>query len=254
MDTGIAIREEELTVEQLARRTGMTVRNLREWQSLGLLPSPQKRGRTAYYGPDHVARVERVRELQADGFPLELIRRILAASGEADEQLVEFAHAVRTPFQDEAPQVVELAELASRFKVTDPSALARSIELGLLRERDDGRIEIPNPRLARIGDALLELGLTLDELLELTGQVRRHQEAVAEIFITVFRERFWEPFLDAGQPAGRWGEMLATLEGLRPLALDAVIATFKLAMDGAAERAIGDEVDRLSGPGGEGSR
>jgi DNA-binding transcriptional MerR regulator len=253
METATTGRE-ELTVEQLAQRTDMTVRNLREWQSLGILPPPRKRGRTGYYGPDHVERVERIRGLRADGFPLELIRRILEGGGGPEEELVEFAHAVRTPFQDEAPQVVALAELARRFKVTDPSALERALELGLLRRRDDGQIEIPNPRLARIGEALMELGLTLDELLELTARVRRHQEAVAEIFISVFRDRFWQPFLEAGQPAGRWGEILSTLEDLRPLALDAVIATFKLAMDGAAERAVGDEVDRLSGPGEERSR
>ena len=241
--------EEQLTVEQLAQRTGMTVRNLREWQSLGLLPAPRKRGRTAYYGQRHIARVERVRELRADGFPLELIRRILDASEGDDEDLVEFAHAVRAPFQDEPPQVVELAELADRFGATDPKSLGRAIELGLLRRRDDGRIEIPNPRLARIGEALLGFGLTLDELLELTDHVRRHQEAVAEIFVDVFRENFWKPFLAADRPEAGWGEIRATLEGLRPLALDAVIATFKLAMDGASERAIGDEVDRLSGPG-----
>lgn len=236
--------ELELTVDALAQRMGMTVRNLREWQSLGLLPPPTRRGRSGYYGPDHVARLERARELHADGFPLELVRRILDAADD-DADLVGFAHTLRQPFQDEAAQAVEPPELARRFGVTDPAALERGLELGLLRRREDGGLEITNPRLAAVGAALIELGLPLDELLDLTERVRRHQEAVADVFIDVYRQRFWEPILREGQPDEGWAEIQGTLERLRPLALDAVVAIFKLAMDGAVETAIEEEARRL---------
>src|SRR3954453_2692654 len=61
----------DLTIDELARQTGMTVRNLRAHQSRGLLPPPEVRGRTGYYGADHLARVERIRDLQPEGFNLE---------------------------------------------------------------------------------------------------------------------------------------------------------------------------------------
>src|SRR4051794_34695752 len=48
----------DLTIDELAQRTGMTVRNIRAHQSRGLLPPPEVRGRTGFYGPDHVARIE----------------------------------------------------------------------------------------------------------------------------------------------------------------------------------------------------
>ena len=51
-------RPEELTIDELARRTGTTVRNIRAHQSRGLLPPPTIRARTGYYGPEHVARVQ----------------------------------------------------------------------------------------------------------------------------------------------------------------------------------------------------
>ncbi len=41
----------ELTIDELARETGMTVRNIRAHQSRGLLPPPEVRARTGYYGP-----------------------------------------------------------------------------------------------------------------------------------------------------------------------------------------------------------
>ena len=46
-----ASAELELTIEQLAHETGMTVRNIRAHQSRGLLPPPEVRSRTGYYGP-----------------------------------------------------------------------------------------------------------------------------------------------------------------------------------------------------------
>ena len=64
-----------MTVDELARAAGMTVRNVRAHQSRGLLQAPEVRGRTGYYGPDHLARLEFVKELQAEGFNLEAIKR-----------------------------------------------------------------------------------------------------------------------------------------------------------------------------------
>src|SRR5829696_444754 len=67
----------ELTIEQLAQDTGMTVRNIRAHQSRGLLPPPVIRGRTGYYGREHVARLELIAEMQADGFNLKAIERLV---------------------------------------------------------------------------------------------------------------------------------------------------------------------------------
>ena len=46
---------ELLTIDELAVSTGMTVRTTRYYDSLGLLPPPVRRGRMAYYGPEHLA-------------------------------------------------------------------------------------------------------------------------------------------------------------------------------------------------------
>src|SRR2546421_12012628 len=80
---------ERYTIDELARITGMTVRNVRAHQSTGLLPPPELRGRTGYYGPEHRDRLELIQELQADGFNLQAIRRILEAlpAGMASELL-----------------------------------------------------------------------------------------------------------------------------------------------------------------------
>ena len=66
---------ELLTLDELTERTGVSARNVRFYASRGLVPSPVRRGRSGYYGPDHVARLELVRELQGHGFTLSAIEK-----------------------------------------------------------------------------------------------------------------------------------------------------------------------------------
>ena len=64
-----------LTLDELTERVGMSVRNVRFYTSRGLVPPPIRRGRSGFYGPDHVARLELVRELQGHGFTLAAIEK-----------------------------------------------------------------------------------------------------------------------------------------------------------------------------------
>src|SRR3954451_2833961 len=101
----------EHTIDELAQRTGMTVRNIRAHQSRGLLSPPEVRARTGYYGPEHVARIELIRQLQADGFNLEAIRRLLEGAGASSSSVLRFTEMIRAPFEDEPPVVVTAEEL-----------------------------------------------------------------------------------------------------------------------------------------------
>src|SRR3954464_16091591 len=125
--------DQQLTIDELARRTGMTVRNLRAHQSRGLLPPPEVRGRTGYYGPDHLTRVELIKELQTEGFNLEAIRRLLEGTNGSSEEVLRFTRAVRQPFEDEQSEIVTVEELAEQFGAEDPGLLERAEKLGLLR-------------------------------------------------------------------------------------------------------------------------
>src|SRR3989449_11191605 len=89
-----------MTIDELAQRTGMTVRNIRAHQSRGLLPAPEIRGRTGYYAPEHVARLELISEMQADGFNLQAIKRLIETSDGAVEQILGFRRALMVPFAE----------------------------------------------------------------------------------------------------------------------------------------------------------
>ena len=66
-----------LTVEALSAATGVTVRSIRGYQTAGLLPASERRGRTAYYGEEHELRLREIRRLRREGFGLDAIRRRL---------------------------------------------------------------------------------------------------------------------------------------------------------------------------------
>ncbi|HET9158198.1 MAG TPA: MerR family transcriptional regulator, partial [Myxococcaceae bacterium] len=59
-----AQHDHDLTIEQLSAQSGMTVRNIRSHRARGLLPAPEVRDRVGYYGPQHVARLRMIQELQ----------------------------------------------------------------------------------------------------------------------------------------------------------------------------------------------
>lgn len=68
---------ESVTIAELAESVGMTVRNIRAYQSRGLLHSPEIRGRVAHYSSAHVARLQLIASLQREGFTLAAIKRLI---------------------------------------------------------------------------------------------------------------------------------------------------------------------------------
>jgi DNA-binding transcriptional MerR regulator len=245
------VADEELTIDELARRTGMTVRNLRAHQSRGLLPPPEVRGRTGYYGPEHVARVELIKELQADGFNLEAIRRLIENAGGQTSEVLRFTRAARETFEQEEPQTITLAELAERWGREgggegDPVLLERAIALGLLRPLGDGLIEERSPRLARAGAELARAGIPTERGLGVLEALRRHADGVARVYVSLFLAEVWRPFDEAGRPADRWPAVMETLERLRPLATESLVAMFGLVMTDAVEEAVGAELTARS--------
>jgi DNA-binding transcriptional MerR regulator len=229
--------EGEMTIRQLAERTGMTVRNIRAHQTRGLLPPPTVRGRTGYYGPEHVARIELTREMQADGLNLEAIRRVLDSGDGAAAAIFDFTRALRAPFEDEAPEIVEAEELAALWdEPPDVKRIRRAEKLGIFRTLPDGRVEVISPQLLRAAAELSQLGIGAEGALVTAEKLRRHADGVARAFVELFVREVWQPFERAGRPERDWPRMSEALERMRPLAAGALLATFQIAMGEAVEK------------------
>jgi DNA-binding transcriptional MerR regulator len=232
----------EMTIRELATRTGMTVRNIRAHQTRGLLLPPVVRGRTGYYNENHVARIALTREMQADGLNLEAIRRVLEGGEESAAEIFDFTRALRAPFEDEAPEIIEIEELAGLWRVPvnaekEVELMRRAEKIGVLRALPDGRIEVISPRMLRAAMALGELGVGPDGALAAAEKLRRQVDGIARTFADLFTKEIWLPFDRAGRPESEWPKVREALDRLRPLASDAILGVFQIAMGEAVEKA-----------------
>lgn len=154
---------DELTIGRLARRTGMSVRTIRYWSDLGVLP-PVGRSPGGYrlYDADSVARLELVRTLRELGLGLDDVRRVLA--GETSVAEVAAVHVAALDAQIRALRVSRavLSSVAKRGSTTEETALMNR----LARLSADERRRI-------IEDFTEEVFGDLDIDAELRDRVRR---------------------------------------------------------------------------------
>jgi DNA-binding transcriptional MerR regulator len=239
-----ASAEANLTVEQLAYETGMSVRNIRNHQSRGLLPPPEVRSRVGYYGPEHVARLRLIQEMQAEGFKLSAISRLIGEHGADADRFVGLRQAITTPFATEQPEVYDRGELEEKFGTDDDKLIEKAKKLGLLVDLGEGRYEAPSPALIRAAEEVMAIGIELPAALAAIEKLSRNAQASARTFVDLFVEKVWKPFDDSGRPEEGWEEIIAAIGRLRPLAFDALNATFRLSLTTEIEKAFGEVLER----------
>lgn len=237
----------EMTIGELAERTGMTVRNIRAHQTRGLLPPPVVHGRTGYYNEDHVARIELTRELQADGLNLEAIRRMSESVNGAAEEIHNLTRTLRAPFEEEAPEIVDLAELAELWKKEVEEGrgfemLERGERLGVIRSLPDGKVEVISPQMMNAAAALADVGMSPDAVLAVAEKLRRKADEIAQLFTDLFLEQVWQPFDEAGRPESDWPKVRETLERTRPLGGEVLMGVFQIAIAEATDEALGKTI------------
>jgi len=243
---GAVNEENSLTIEQLAQLTGLSVRNIRSHRTGGLLPPPEVRNTIGYYGQEHVARLRLIQEMQADGFNLQAIKRLLDATHSPASSLLGFRHLLLAPLEAEQSVIVTAQELAEQLGAqAGPETLRRAIELGELIPLDDGRFEAPHPTLLEATRLLAELGMELDPAIAVFEQVRRHSEKIASAFVELFVDGIWKPFEEAGYPPERWPAVTDAIERLRPIASKALLTVFQSALSQEIEARLGEELERI---------
>ena len=239
----------ELTIDELARETGMTVRNIRNHQSRGLLPPPEVRQRVGYYGDEHVKRLREITELQADGLNLKAIERVFNMGDTVVDQMLGAKRAATAPFETEPPEIFTVTELLEQFGTPTTKELYKAQKLGLLRPIGGDRYEVASPQLLRAAAEVMEQGVTLEEALSVVETVRRHCEGVARSFVKLYLEAVWKPFEEAGQPEEGWEHVVESIERLRPVAAQALMGVFELTMTHEVQEAFGkvfhDQANKL---------
>ena len=237
-----------MTIDELAREAGVTTRNIRAYQTRGLLPSPRMEGRVGYYDEGHLARLRYIASLQERGFSLAAIQCLLDAweEGRGLNDVLGFEEALTAPWSDETPERVSVEWLLERFPeaIDDLNLVQRAVALGLLTEAG-GQFEAPSPRLLRIGAELVAAGVPLAAVLDEYERLVNDADRIAGRFVELFESNVWEPFVEAGMPPERLAEVTEALQRARPTASMAMDAALAHAMERAVAASAARQMARF---------
>jgi len=152
---------EQWRIDELARKAGLTVDTIRYYSREGLLLPPERSGRHKLYGPDHLDRLTRIRELQEQRFSLAAIRALLNVDRPGLEDL--FATQGRSYCLDD---LVERSGLDAALvgRLHDVGLLADPVPLGH-DAYDDNDLAL----LRSVGE-LLDIGMT-EEIIVALGEI-----------------------------------------------------------------------------------
>jgi DNA-binding transcriptional MerR regulator len=238
----VGVDAEQLTVEDLAAEAGVPVSTVRLYQSRGLLPAPEHRGRVAYYGPGHVARMRLIGRLQQDGFSLASIKHLVQAweEGRGLPELLGLEE--RVAGWDRQPVEVSPAELASLLAGADltPDVLSHAQRLGLVLVGDDGTLTVPDLELLRVGAELISMGVPASEVLDEYEALLGTVHPITARFVALFERRFLAPVEDQGFTPEGLRSLTETLDRLRALATRVVAAAMRQAFAEAASAKLAE--------------
>lgn len=227
---------ENLSVEQLASRVGMTVRTVRFYAGRGLIPSPRREGRHVFYGPDHLARLELVRELQAHGFTLAAIEGYLEKiPTDASPAQVALHRTLLAPWNPELPETLTRDQLVKRAgrDLTDDE-LELFVALGIIEPTPTEDVFSVATAHLGIGVGLLEIGMPLEAAHEARRIFADHGTQVAEELTGLFKRAVWPHIKQSGQTA----EATAVIERFKPLTIAALVTAYEQAVDEMKREAV----------------
>jgi DNA-binding transcriptional MerR regulator len=183
-----------LTIDQLAGRTGVPVRTIREYQTMGLLPPPARRGRVGVYGHGHVGRLELIDRLQARGYSLAGIRDLLLAwrdGGDLAEVLGLGADELVHVEEPGAPVTAE--QLARALPGLVPERLDDLLATGIVEAGASGGYCVPSPSLLQLAADARRVGYAPSTVLDLLRALHRAADSVADAAIAAVADRPQDP-------------------------------------------------------------
>jgi DNA-binding transcriptional MerR regulator len=234
----------EYTIDELARVSGTTVRNIRSYQDRGLIDPPERRGRVGIYTQSHLGRLRLIHHLLARGYTLANIMELLKAIVEGHDlrSILGLESAISSPWTTEAPRHFSYLELARLFgRAVSRPALAKAISLGLLEPDGFGYL-VRSPRALAAGAEVARAGFPLDDVLDIIDHARGHLQAVSDRIVgMVVREldKFGEGQLP---PPSEVPRIVDVLWRTRPLALVMLETEMMRSLEISANKYLGDRV------------
>jgi DNA-binding transcriptional MerR regulator len=234
----------EYTVDELARVTDSTVRNVRAYQDRGLLAPPEKRGRVGVYDDTHVSRLKLINHLLARGYTLANIQDLIKAVDEGHDlrSILGLETAIGSRWSRERPKQYSLIELLQMFgDKASPGALSKAVDLGLL-ERNGLSFVANSPAALAAGATMAHEGIPLADLLDAVRISRPHFNAVAKAMVDLVVRQLDRYDAGALPPPADVPALVEAIWRVRPLAMVLVETEMNRALEEASGDYLGDRV------------
>ncbi|GAB2935207.1 MerR family transcriptional regulator [Streptomyces heilongjiangensis] len=230
-------------IEELAHRSGTTVRTIRAYQDKGLLPRPERRGRANVYADSHLHRLHQIADLLDRGYTLASIKELLDAwdTGRGLGGVLGLVAEVDGPWTDEEAVRITRSELIERFGgVPDEAAVTDAVALGVLEPvpGEEHLFLVPSPQELSVAVELHAAGVPLSAITGHLRELRGQIEHIAARFLDFTTEHVFARYLGGHQPPSEaeTAEAAALVRRLRPLAQQSVDAELARAMRSLATR------------------
>ncbi|MFF3503888.1 MerR family transcriptional regulator [Streptomyces sp. NPDC003247] len=221
----IETEEPALTVDELAARAGVTVRTVRFYSTKGLLPPPViGPRRVGHYGPEHLARLALIAELQQQGMTLAAIERYLDRLPPGlDAHDLAVHRAVVASWAPDTVETVTREELERRAgRALGEADVDRLRAMGVVGagsgDRADGGSYRVDAGLLRLGVRLLDVPLSPEAILAARTVLLEHARTAAHELSRLLREEV--PERDAGAVRSLSAHM-------QPLVVQALLTAFQ---------------------------
>jgi DNA-binding transcriptional MerR regulator len=223
-----------VNIDELASAARTSTRNIRYYQSEGLLPPPTQVGRVADYGAEHRERLEAIVRLAARGYGLQAIREVLGshAAGGTIAELIGLdgqLDRVRARVQRSRDEMHKLYGLTGR-------SLQTASEAGWLIDLGGDQFEVTGEAQLVICHELRALGIPLTRSLPLMAELHAVLEPVADKAVHAIAKEVWRPYVEQGLPSRRTSAVSATLTSLRSVSSRAVAVAWQASLEAALER------------------
>lgn len=231
----------QLALDELVARSGFAARTIRFYTGRGMLPLPQRRGRSAYYTGDHLARLELVRELQAHGFTLTAIESYLnRLPADASPETIALHRTLLAPWMPDLPETLTREELDARAgRVLSAEDLSTLVTLGTVRPEGKDRYRVAAAHLS-VGVSILDLGMPPSAAIAAQQIFTAHGKAIAEELSEVFRTMVWPAYKEAGVPPD---QLRQTIERFKPLTVAALVTSYESAVNETKREAAARRTD-----------
>ncbi|MDP0398160.1 MerR family transcriptional regulator [Tsukamurella strandjordii] len=175
----------EYRIDDLARVSGTTTRNIRGYQERGLLPQPLRRGRVAIYTEKHLRNLRAINKLLSSGFTLKHIATFLTNPTARIGDALELNEILDEPWATAERPRYTRDELVERFGTLGDDDIATLIRAGIVTETTDpGVYQAVDSGIIGNLARLVHRGMDLAVLADVQERFARKINEAAEILMT----------------------------------------------------------------------